>query len=60
MTCEHPRKWEMASSVLTEEEKRKRLLDEGWEPYAAIPETEYSNICHYFRRLKPCEECKKV
>lgn len=57
MTCKHKRVWEMELSSNRDEERRVRLLEDGWEPYAVSPETDVHYACSHFRRLKPCEEC---
>jgi len=72
MTCEHPRKWEMRQVSVDRYENVKfddgtetishsmdytdvqQCLVDGWEPMNA-------QLSGYlFKRLKPCEECKKV
>lgn len=58
MTCEHPRKWEIKYFYLLEnEEYLQQYLDAGWEPFAMW---NVSGDKVGIRRLKPCEECKKV
>lgn len=57
MTCEHPRKWEMKSCYSDDINK---LLELGFEPYHVKPAGGDLGNAYFFKRLKPCEECKKV
>lgn len=56
MTCKHKRVWEMAAT--DRKEILKEYLHSGFEPYAVV-HTDFGTYYH-FKRLKPCEECKKV
>lgn len=57
MTCEHPRKWEM-EHVAYSDIRWSPYLREGWEPISVAGLRHEERV--FLRRLKPCEECKKV
>lgn len=58
MTCTHEKKWLLESSA--DELKQTMLLDEGWEPFSATPETEWDYPRYHFRKPRPCEKCKEI